>query len=62
MNIIEILLYTLSFTTFYLVIGKAFNRVNEILEKKLNNKVYDTCFIIILILSVVFAIYTVIAR
>ena len=34
MSIIEILLYTLSFSVFYFVIGKAFNRLNDILEKK----------------------------
>ena len=62
MNIIEILLYTLSFSVFYFVIGKAFNRVNDILEKKLNSKVYDAGLIIVFILVVIFTIYTVVTR
>ena len=62
MNIIEIMLYALSFTAFCFVIKKSFNRVNEILEKKLNSKVYDTGLTIIFILVIAFTIYTVITR
>lgn len=62
MNIVEIILYALLFVVFYLVIGKAFDKVNEILQKKLNSKVYDTGLIIVFVLAVVCTIYTVIAR
>lgn len=60
MNFIEIILYSLSLSVFYFVIGKAFDRVNGLLEKKLNSKVYDVGLIVIFILAVVFALYTIV--
>ena len=62
MNIFEIILYALSLTVFYFIIGKAFRKVDEILEKKLSKKVYDASMIAIFILVLVLAVYIVFAK
>lgn len=62
MNIFEILLYVLAFTIFYFVIGKAFHRVDEILENKLNKKVYDTIMVSIFVITFVLAVYVVFCK
>ena len=59
MNIFETLLYALAFTVFYFVIGKAFHRVDEILENKLSKKVYNTIIGTVFILVFVIAVYAV---
>ena len=48
LNIVEIILYALLFVIFYLVIGKAFDKVNELLEKRFNSKIYDVGLIVVL--------------
>lgn len=62
MDIIDIIAYVLSFTVFYFIIGKAFRKVDEILEKKLSKKVYDASMIAIFILVFVIALYIVFAK
>ena len=62
MNIFEIILYTLSFTVFYFIVGKAFHKTDEILENKLSKKVYDASMIAIFILVFVLAVYIVFAK
>ena len=61
MSIIDMITYALSLTVFYFIIGKAFRKVDEILEKKLSKKVYDTSMIAIFILVFVLAVYIVFA-
>lgn len=59
MTIFETILYVLSFTVFYFIIGKASHKVDEILEKKLSKKVYDASMVGIFILTFVLAVYIV---
>lgn len=59
MTIHEIAIYALLFTTFYFVIGKSFNRVDKLLEEKLNSTTYTVILTIIFVLAVALAVWRV---
>lgn len=59
MSIIDMITYALSLAVFYFIIGKAFRKVDEILEKKLSKKVYDASMVGIFVIAFILAIYIV---